>query len=374
MQEPPAYNPAQEEVVELLGAGPEQRPTFDAGLRVELRAMLEDELEPVVADLDEPLWVAKRDLAGVHGCEVRHLAEGESRFAWSPPLARGAVTHKAIELSVSWRGERIPGDLVDEAIARLGASEASLADWLSTCDDGDLAELRSAAVERVTAFVECFPPLRSRWYPVTEAKLRAELLEGRLVLAGKVDLSLGKADGTTAGKVLIDLKTGGFAPSHLDDLRYYALVETLRLGTPPRKLASYYLDGARAHPEDVTEDLLEAAARRVVAGATRLVELRRDPSVARTRPGPACRWCALSATCDDGRRFLDGDDRLDPPDPDDDPDDDLDDEQDDDLDDERDDLDDEQDDDLDDERDDLDDGLTALDDGGGGPDRPGGGR
>lgn len=81
MQEPPAYNPAQQEVVELLGAGPEERPTFDAGLRVELRAMLEDQLAPVVAGLDEPLWVAKRDLAGVHGCEVRHLAEGESRFA-----------------------------------------------------------------------------------------------------------------------------------------------------------------------------------------------------------------------------------------------------------------------------------------------------
>ena len=311
MQEPPAYNPAQQEVVELLGAGPEERPTFDAGLRVELRAMLEDQLAPVVAGLDEPLWVAKRDLAGVHGCEVRHLAEGESRFAWSPPLARGVVTHKAIELSLSWRGEPVPGDLVDEAIARLGAGEASLGDWLATCDDGDLAELRAAAVERVTAFVECFPPLRARWYPVTEAKLRAELLDGRLVLAGKVDLSLGKADGTTAGKGLIDLKTGGFAPSHLDDLRFYALVETLRIGTPPRKLASYYLDGARAHPEDVTEALLEAAARRVVAGATRLVELRDDPTGARTRPGPPCRWCPASATCDDGRRYLDGDDRLD---------------------------------------------------------------
>ncbi|MEZ5143629.1 MAG: PD-(D/E)XK nuclease family protein [Acidimicrobiales bacterium] len=248
--------------------------------------------------------MAKRDLAGVHGCEARHLAEQGAGFAWSPPLARGVVTHKAIELTLHWRGEPVPGDLVDEAIARLAATEASLADWLATADDGDLAELRAGAVERVTAFSECFPPLRTRWYPVTEARLRAELLGGRVVLAGKVDLSLGRAEGTTAGKVLIDLKSGGFAPAHLDDLRFYALIETLRLGTPPRKLASYYLDAAHVHPEDVTEGLLEAAARRVVAGAARLVELRADPASARRRPGPPCRWCPLLATCDDGRRHL----------------------------------------------------------------------
>jgi hypothetical protein len=326
VDEPPRYNPAQQEVLDLLGVGPEGRPDFDAGLRVELRALLEEGLAPVVERLpaDDTLWLAKRDLAGVHGCEARHLAEQEGGFAWSAPLARGVVAHKAIELALNWRGEPIPGDLVDEAVARLAAGEASLADWLTQADDGDLAELRAAAVERVTAFVECFPPLRARWYPVTEARLRVELCGGRAVLAGKVDLSLGRAEGTTAGKVLIDLKTGGFAPSHLDDLRFYALVETIRLGTPPRALASYYLDGGRAHVEHVHEDLLEAAARRTVAGAERLVALRVDGVTPVRRPGPACRWCLLVATCDDGRRHL-GEDAPTDDDPDDDFDDDLDD-------------------------------------------------
>ena len=91
------------------------------------------------------------------------------------------------------------------------------------------AELRSDSLDAFTKFVECFPPLKPKWRPVTESRLRAELCDGRLILAGKSDLTLGAADGLRAGKVIIDFKTGGFAPVHLDDLRFYALIETLRM-------------------------------------------------------------------------------------------------------------------------------------------------
>jgi hypothetical protein len=83
---------------------------------------------------------------------------------------------------------------------------------------------------------------------VLEGKVRAELFDARVVLSGKTDLALGQADGTTAGKVLIDFKTGGFSPAHIDDLRFYALLETLKIGTPPRLLASYYLEAGPAPP------------------------------------------------------------------------------------------------------------------------------
>ena len=55
--------------------------------------------------------------------------------------------------------------------------------------------------------------------------MRAELCGGRVVLSGKADLTLGQPEGTGAGKVIIDLKTGGFAPVHREDLRFYALLE-----------------------------------------------------------------------------------------------------------------------------------------------------
>jgi hypothetical protein len=308
--EPPPLNPAQQEVLDLLGAAPEQRPTFDPGLRDDLLAELEDGLADLAGELDagDPLFVAKRTLANVHGCELRHVTEARRDFEWNATIARGSVAHKAIELSVHWRGEPDPLDMVDEALARLGEGTDGLADWLRTCPEAERAELRALANERVVTFFECFPPLKARWVPVTEGRLRAELLAGRVVLAGRTDLSLGRAVGCTAGKVVIDLKTGGFSPTHLDDLRFYALVETLRLGTPPRLLASYYLDAGRAHPEPVTEGLLRAAVARTVDGARILHELEVGTRQPTARPGPGCRWCPALAGCATGRAHLGEDD------------------------------------------------------------------
>ena len=115
---------------------------------------------------------------------------------------------------------------------------------------------------------------------------------------------MGRADGLRAGKVLIDLKTGGFAPSHRDDLRFYALVETLRLGTPPRLIASYYLDGGRMQEELVSEDVLRSALERVVQGAVAVAELQFQGRTPVLRPGARCGWCPIRDTCETGQRWL----------------------------------------------------------------------
>lgn len=296
-------NPAQQEVLDLLGAPVESRPTFDAALRDELRAELDAALAHLAPDLDpdDPVYVSKHKLSSVHGCEVRMIAEEELGFEWSIPAARGTVAHKAVELSVHWRGEPTPTELVDEALARLTNGGDSLAEFLQRSTEADIVELRGEALDRVTKFAESFPPLQARWRPVTESRARVELAGGRIVLAGKVDLSLGQARGTTAGKVLIDLKTGGFAPAHLDDLRYYALLETIRIGVPPRLVASYYLDAGVARPEPVTVPLLRATVARVVDGVERLVGLSHGTVAPALRPGPACRWCPRLPDCEAGQ-------------------------------------------------------------------------
>jgi hypothetical protein len=302
----PPLNPAQQEVVDLLGSTADERPTYDPGLRNDLRAELEAGLAPVLAALPdgEDLYLAKYPLSQVHSCEARYLAGRDDPFAWTIPSARGTVAHKAIELSVHWRGQPLPMLLVDEAIARLAQGNGSLADFLQTRPEADLAELRSEATDRVSAFIECFPPLKPEWRPVTESSVRVELFDQRIVLQGKVDLTLGHARGNVAGKALIDLKTGGFSPTHTHDLRFYALVETLKLGTPPLRLASYYLDSGRPHPETVTVDLLLAAVHRTVDGARRLVELLHHEHLPIKRPSPACRWCPELATCTEGRVWI----------------------------------------------------------------------
>jgi CRISPR/Cas system-associated exonuclease Cas4 (RecB family) len=297
-------NGAQRDLLEQLRALPGERPEFDPGLRARLRLELEAALDPLLDRLPEvPLFVSKYRLSEVHGCEVRFLSE-DSGFSWSPPAARGAVAHKAIELSMNLRGTADPLDLVDEALDRLQEGDASLADWLQGCDDYDRAEVRSLANDHVAKFLECWPPLKSAWRPVAESRVNADLCDDRIRLAGKVDLTVGRAEGSVAGKVVIDLKTGMFSPHHRDDLRFYALVETLRLGTPPRKVATHYLDTGRIQPEDVTEDVLGAAVARTVEGVARLVELHSDGREPVKRPGPPCRWCGVRDGCTEGQQWL----------------------------------------------------------------------
>jgi len=301
----PSLNPAQTELLAVLRGDPADRPTFDAGLRHELRAALEDACEPLVEHLGtKPLYVAKHPLERVLGCEGQYLAEEAEPFAWTPPIARGVVAHKAIELAVSWRGEPVPGDLVAEAIARLTDGSDGLADWLQTASETDHAELQGVATDRVAGFLELFPPLRRAWRPVTESKVRVELFDGAIVLSGKIDLSLGQADGTTAGKVLIDLKTGSPRASHIDDLRFYAVLETIRVGTPPRLLASVYLDQGRPMVEEVTVDVLAAGVRRTIGGASRMVALARRGEAPVLRPSFGCTWCPALPTCETGQQHL----------------------------------------------------------------------
>jgi hypothetical protein len=299
-------NPAQQDIHDRLRGDRSDRPSYDAELRHHLRARLEQGITAAVdalGDANRVIVVSKNRLTSVHGCEARYL---DDDFEWSVPAARGRVAHKAIEVSLNWRREIIPLVLVDEALGRLEEGEDDFARWLQGLREVERAELRSEANDRVVKFLECWPPLPRAWRPATEATVRQDICDDRVVLRGKVDLTLGAPDGLVAGKVLVDLKTGGAKAAHLDDLRFYALVETLRLGTPPLRLGTYYLDQGRLVPEDVTEAMLHSTVERVVAGVSTMVELETHSRPPRRRPGPACRWCALRPSCDEGQAWVAG--------------------------------------------------------------------
>jgi hypothetical protein len=91
---------------------------------------------------------------------------------------------------------------------------------------------------------------------------------------------------------------------HRDDLRFYALLDAIRLGVPPRLVASFYLDLAEARTEPVTDDLLDAAVARTVDGVRRLAALRAGSVEPVHRPSPACRWCLHLGDCAIGREWL----------------------------------------------------------------------
>jgi hypothetical protein len=290
--------PAQQSVLELLRAPDRVRPEVDPSLRSELRRRLETELAPAAALLTAPLFVSKAALGRVLACEANQVAEAASPFEWSLATARGTVAHKAVQLSIGRADRVVPMALVDDSLERLSDDPGQgIAGFLLGLDPDERSELRDDVHRYVATFLELWPPLLPAWQPQTESPRRAELCGGMIVLSGRVDLTLGAPHGTVAGRIVVDIKTGRRQRVHADDLRFYALLDTLRVGVPPFSLVSYYLDEGEFAPETVTEETLEVAVRRTVDGATRLAQLAAGLRSPVATPGPTCRWCRIRVTC-----------------------------------------------------------------------------
>jgi hypothetical protein len=282
---------------------------FDTAFLASLRADIDEAFEGFAERLgDETVFISKHRVSSVLGCEVQHLHDDD--FSWSPAVAGGQVAHRAIQLMVNWRGDPVPADVIDEALARLADDDSSIGDWIEGLGEADLADLRGFAVDKLIKFQECFPPLDRRAAPTVESTVRWPL-EGPIMLSGKVDLTLGRPAGAESRKVIIDLKTGWVSPKHREDLRFYALVETLRTQVPPRKIASFYLDAGEPVVEDVTERILLTASRRMLDAVNAEIELRFEGREPVKRPGTSCRWCPLQHECGEGRAYLAGGDERD---------------------------------------------------------------
>lgn len=282
-------------------------PDLVADIRTEMRSALDEFAERLLPNQD--VFISKHKIATVLDCEEFHLLPDD--FEWKPATAKGQVAHRAIQLLLSWRGEPNPADLVDEAMARLAHEERGIGAWIAGLSPADEADLRGQSVERVTKFMESFPPLDRRSNPVTEASVRWPN-EGPILLQARVDLMMGRPVGSESRKVIIDLKTGRPSARHRQDLGFYALIETLARSVPPRKLATFYLDAAEAQAEDVSERLLRSAVRRTLDGINAIVELESEGRPPVRRPGVTCRWCPIAESCSEGQSFLStGPDNLD---------------------------------------------------------------
>lgn len=299
-----ALTPVQQRTLDLLARSGEPV-EFDVAAVDELRDDLHSGLDQLARrapryTAERPMVVSKHDLGEVFTCEAKWAAPDD--FTWTPARAKGQIAHRAIQLAVHWRGEPVPIVLVDEAIDRLSDDERSLGTWLATLSPADAADVRGRAVEHVTKFLECFPPLDARWRPVTEGSAQYPL-SAPIVLRARIDLTLGVPRERQSRKVIIDLKTGRLVNRHREDLRFYALTETLVRDVPPRLLASYSLDSAAADTEVVTIDLLRSTVRRTLDGVERMVEIGDESRPPTRSPGPACRWCPLHAGCDEGQTW-----------------------------------------------------------------------
>lgn len=300
--------PVQQSVLDALAKEPGYVPLpgqVIEDIRNQLHGLVSDiaeQLEP-----DKAMWVSKNKVTTVHGCEGHYMAN-LGNFEWTVANVRGTVVHKAIELATNWKGDFTPSDVVDEALDRVAADERiSAAQFVDSLSDSDRAELRSSAIDLYTKFEECFPPLKAAWRPVLESGARYEMFDKRIIMSTKTDLTLGAA----GNKVIIDVKTGSLHPHHREELRFYALVEALRTGLAPRKLATLSLLTARIDVEDVTEGVLQAATRKTADAIRKMYELERERREPKLVPSATCRWCPLAESCSTGQEYLERGDEND---------------------------------------------------------------
>jgi hypothetical protein len=271
---PDAPPTSRDEVLALLRNGSERRPRFDPGLAGGLRAWLEDGAAELSASRGEdasPLFLGLRRL---WGDPVSPFDSSEATPAEPYPidLVRSALVRALFRQMVTIGHVADPlGDALDALRVDPGREEmVRHIDRLSSDDRTALAgslRLHVENLERLT------PRFAAGWLPRTHDRVAIPLAGGRVVLCGTFDLLVGAPVPGRATLCAVGLTTGGRWAQARTVLHYLALLETLRSGTPPFRVALLHSAVGRYGVEDLLEEHLRAIVSHVVA---RMASLGRD--------------------------------------------------------------------------------------------------
>jgi hypothetical protein len=278
------------------------RPAVDPGLAGGLRDWLEDGLADVAGEVSDgalPVRVSKDGLTGVLTCEAHLVARRSAARVISEEMARGSLVDALFRQWVTTGRLDEPWSDALGAVA-VGGDPDGIAGFL----DGLAPERRAALAEEIgehaAGLVARWPVPSPMWLPRTQERVVVPLVGGRVVMNGVVDLAFGGPAGERASVCVVELKSGRRRVEHRGDLHFYALLETLRSGAPPFRIATYYTRTGELDVEAVTEDVLLSALQRVLAGAVRLTRLAGGGEPART-PNGLCAWCSDLPRCPPGQ-------------------------------------------------------------------------
>ena len=250
------------------------RPSFDPGLAGGLRAWLEDAAYGVVASRGEAaaaLVLGPRELLGP--------GPGPALSGGGADAGAGERGMPSEEIVVSrlvhalFRRLVVDGTVDDPLFDALDAcrAEGPIGTGATTVASVEaLAEPARAALGAVVAthaahLTDLLPRLTPAWMPRTDDRVAIPLAGGRVVLRGVFDLLVGLPRPDTASLCAIGLCTGGSWARERRSLHYLALLETLRSGTPPFRLALLETGSGRYGIEDVREEHLRAIASHLAA-------------------------------------------------------------------------------------------------------------
>lgn len=238
------------------------RPSFDPGLAGGLRAWLEDAAYGVVAargDLAPPLVLGPRQVLGPG------TAPEDARP--SEEIVASRLVHALFRRLVV-DGEL--GDPLGDALEACraegpGGNGAATVAAVEAMDEPTRGALAAVVATHAGHLSDLVPRLAPAWMPRTDDRVAIPLAGGRIVLHGVFDLLVGPPRADTASLCALGLCTGGSWARERRSLHYLALLETLRSGTPPFRLALLETGSGRYGIEDVREEHLRAIASHLAA-------------------------------------------------------------------------------------------------------------
>jgi hypothetical protein len=250
------------EVLAQLRGDTDARPRFDPGLAGGLRAWLEDAAFEASAGLLDgaPLQLGPGRLLG---SDVERGAEN-GRPTTELLLAR--LVH-ALFRQIVHTGS--VGDPLPDALDSLDAlGDRRAVDGVAALDGAERRALADALGRHTGHLSALVPRFAPAWLPRTDDYVAIPLAGGRVVLHGVFDLLVGLPRPGTASLCALGLTTGDWARQRRT-LHLMALLETLRSGTPPFRLALLESATGRYGVEDVREEHLQAMAAHVAAWLAR---------------------------------------------------------------------------------------------------------
>jgi hypothetical protein len=284
----------------LRGEG-QARPEVDPGLAGGLREWMEDRLGSVFSNLGDDVpqvRVTKQALNEVLLCEAHAISADRPSRKITHELARGVLVDALFRVWVTTAQLEDPWEASLAAVAATGDEE--IAAFVERLPEPSRRRLAEEVGEHALTITSTWPVPNSSWLARTQESIEVPLVGGRVVLAAVVDLVLGAPSSGQASVCLVEVKSGARRLEHRADLHYYALLETLRSGASPFRVATYYSLTGELDAEQVAEDVLIGTLQRVVAGAERLCRLASGAAPER-RPNPLCAWCRELPGCGPGR-------------------------------------------------------------------------
>jgi hypothetical protein len=263
---------------------------------------MEDGLAQVAGELPDgvgPVRVTKDALTGVLTCEAHLVARRTAPRTITEELARGSLVDALFRQWVTTG--RLDEPWTDAVAAvSVGGDGDGIAAFIESLP----ADRRRALAEEIevhgAGIAERWPVPSPTWLPRTQERVVVPLAGGRVVMSGVVDLAFGGPAGERASVCVVEIKSGRRRVEHRGDLHFYALLETLRSGAAPFRIATYYTRTGELDVEAVSEDVLVSAVQRVLAGAVRLCRLAAGTEPARS-PNGLCAWCSDLPRCEPGQ-------------------------------------------------------------------------